>query len=297
MFLDQLETKSAQSLFLELACLVAMIEGDSIYLGPLEEQLLQDNSQEQEPKVATGIGFGLAASSLAMGGITGRMAATAAKLASLGEKQANYSESFNSLIPKERKDYIAPYASFIDQAELEKLNAYIKEFGQDESYFKNLLEHSLTKTSKRGKFNSLKFIFDEVKKEILLQYESNDLVKKAIFEKLIQQNYDLLSLDKELIQTMILELPEIKLQVFQNVLNKLIEERNAQELSERDKKIIIFELIGLGISNNYFAENELKIIREISNKIGSDSEYIDEFIPVINNLYQNQKQAIELINE
>ena len=143
----------------------------------------------------------------------------------------------------------------------------------------------------------MKYIFNEVKKQILLQYECNDLEKKTIFEQLVKQNYDLLSLDKELIQTMILELPEIKLQVFQNVLNKLIEERNVQELSERDKKIIIFELIGLGISNNYFAENELKIIREISNKIGSDSEYIDEFIPVINNLYQNQKQALELINE
>ena len=144
MFLDQLETKSAQSLFLELACMVAMIEGDSMPLGQLEEQSLQDNSQEQEPKVAN---ISLAVSSLvAMGGITGRMAATAARLASL-----NTPEPFNYFIQEERKEYIAPYASFIDQAELEKLKAYIKEFGQDESYFQNLLEHSLTKTSKREK--------------------------------------------------------------------------------------------------------------------------------------------------
>ncbi|MFZ7226064.1 hypothetical protein, partial [Avibacterium avium] len=99
-------------------------------------------------------------------------------------------------------------------------------------------------------------------------------------------------------ENLILELAEIKMQVFLQVLEYFVEERACiSRLTEKDKKIIIFELIGMGFSNNNLDEKEFLLIQEVAKLFDIDAEYLEEFKDLVKVIYKVQKEASDLINE
>ncbi|MFZ7109281.1 hypothetical protein [Avibacterium avium] len=247
MFLNQLSDQGARTLFLELAVMVAMIEG---------------NKQSMAKQVADNM--------------------------------------------QGRKDYISPYATFIDDLELIRLEEYTKELSYhvDESDdFHDFLYDIL---SKKGRYynylgreeETLKSLFNKGKEKILDEYKNNSNIKQDILNKLVGEGIDLLSLDKNVMENLILELAEIKMQVFLKVLEYLVKERACiSRLTEKDKKIIIFELIGMGLSNNNLDEKEFLLIQEIAKLFDIDAEYLEEFKDLVKVIYKVQKEASDLINE
>ena len=68
-------------------------------------------------------------------------------------------------------------------------------------------------------------------------------------------------------------------------------------LSEREKKIILAELISVVINNNIVNQAGLNLIRGICEHLRIDEEFIEEFSNAIESINVAKNELFELINE
>lgn len=173
----------------------------------------------------------------------------------------------------------------IDNYEISILEKYKSELGNDLLVLDVLIERILI------------VIMNNVQK-ILHKYSKDISIQEMVLKKLMERG-DTLNINAEKISHALLEIDEIYNEVMIKSAEEIISNKLPKNIlvPERDKKIIIFELIVVALSNGCISEVEYNFISEISRLLNVDLEYVNEFSNIIEKLFLANKEAIELINE
>lgn len=191
----------------------------------------------------------------------------------------------------------------ISEPEMEMISQYAEEAAVEDFrsinkliYFSdfNIDERGINKT-----FENISYVLKQSIKFILDKYSDNKYIKTEILQILINNNYDVLDITPEITKKVILSLPQIRQEVLDNAVQILIKEKynDIENIRMKEKKIILFELIGAGFSSGYFVEEERKVIENICQIMDIDLEYIEDFSEIIERMLTVNREANELINE
>ena len=148
--------------------------------------------------------------------------------------------------------------------------------------------------SSEKKFPTFWWVLDNAIDDILGKYANDADIKQEVMQYLISKGEDILTLTPTKIRAR-----QIKQEILQKAVQIVFARKVAigLTLSERDKKIILCELIGAAYSSGAFETEEKQLINTICQVCSFDSEYIEEFDTVMSTLFKVNKELAELINE
>ena len=287
MFLNQLPTRLHKALFLELAMLVMMASQDD----DASEQISEFTSDEVLKKF----------------------------LASISSKEAEMLQEYQNELFKSSKNDADFNSNFIELS----LNQHYRAFDSslntsyyydpepdelhagDDSERKDvslgqLLDHHLNiSRDSEKKFPTFWWVLDNAIDDILGKYANDADIKQEVMQYLISKGEDILTLTPTKIRASMASLPQIKQEILQKAVQTVFARKVAigLTLSEREKKIILCELIGAAYSSGAFETEEKQLINTICQVCSFDSEYIEEFDTVMSTLFKVNKELAELINE
>lgn len=286
MFLNQLPTRLHKALFLELAMLVMMASQDD----DASEQISEFTSDEVLKKF----------------------------LASISSKEAGMLQEYQNELFKSSKNDADFNSDFIELS----LNQHYRAFDSslntsyyydpepdelhagDDSERKDvslgqLLDHLNISRDSEKKFPTFWWVLDNAIDDILGKYANDADIKQEVMQYLISNGEDILTLTPTKIRASMASLPQIKQEILQKAVQTVFARKVAigLTLSEREKKIILCELIGAAYSSGAFETEEKQLINTICQVCSFDSEYIEEFDTVMSTLFKVNKELAELINE
>lgn len=286
MFLNQLPTRLHKALFLELAMLVMMASHDD----DASEQISEFTSDEVLKKF----------------------------LASISSKEAEMLQEYQNELFKSSKNDADFNSDFIELS----LNQHYRAFDSslntsyyydpepdelhagDDSERKDvslgqLLDHLNISRDSEKKFPTFWWVLDNAIDDILGKYANDADIKQEVMQYLISNGEDILTLTPTKIRASMASLPQIKQEILQKAVQTVFARKVAigLTLSEREKKIILCELIGAAYSSGAFETEEKQLINTICQVCSFDSEYIEEFDTVMSTLFKVNKELAELINE
>lgn len=143
-------------------------------------------------------------------------------------------------------------------------------------------------------------LHDELKnqsKTITKKYGNDENFKKDFVQKLVDNGEDILNITPKLIRKMMLTNPVIQQEVLESTADALITATDNSLFAMREKKIVLFELIGAGFSSGAFEVQEKQLVTKICKLLDVDNEYIEEFTDVASRLFDVNKEINDLINE
>jgi hypothetical protein len=73
--------------------------------------------------------------------------------------------------------------------------------------------------------------------------------------------------------------------------------KNGNPISFKQRKAMIFELLGMAYADGVFNNREQRIIYKISDLLGLERESVNEFEDLVLKIIETHKEALELINE
>lgn len=162
-----------------------------------------------------------------------------------------------------------------------------------------LLDHFNISRDSEKKFPTFWWVLDNAIDDILGKYANDADIKQEVMQYLISKGEDILTLTPTKIRASMASLPQIKQEILQKAVQTVFARKVAigLTLSEREKKIILCELIGAAYSSGAFETEEKQLINTICQVCSFDSEYIEEFDTVMSTLFKVNKELAELINE
>ena len=162
-----------------------------------------------------------------------------------------------------------------------------------------LLDHLNISRDSEKKFPTFWWVLDNAIDDILGKYANDADIKQEVMQYLISKGEDILTLTPTKIRASMASLPQIKQEILQKSVQTVFARKVAigLTLSEREKKIILCELIGAAYSSGAFETEEKQLINTICQVCSFDSEYIEEFDTVMLTLFKVNKELAELINE
>ena len=171
-------------------------------------------------------------------------------------------------------------------------------FSEDIDAFNESLNEAYSYSS-ADRFPTLRVVLKTVIDEVLAQYGNNPGVKQEVIQCLLANGEDILNLNPQKIQGCMASLPKIKQEILQRSVQAVLEPKQTMgiTLSEREKKIILCELIGAAYSSGAFEAEEKQLLESICQTLDIDSEYIEEFDDVVAKLFKANQELAELINE
>lgn len=257
MFLNQLSIPLQKALFLELAMLVMMASHDD----DASEQMAEYNSDAVLSKF----------------------------LASISTKEAEMLEEYQ----KELFTGCNYNDNFIELSFAD----YIKGF-DDDLDVQTWISGDVVYSSGEN-FPIFKVALRTVIDMVLAQYGNNPEVKQEVIQYLLANGEDILNLNPQKIQSCMASLPKIKQEILQHTVRAAFKPKQEMglTLSEREKKIILCELIGAAYSSGAFEAEEKQLLESICQTLDIDSEYIEEFDDVMFKLFKVNQELAELINE
>lgn len=89
---------------------------------------------------------------------------------------------------------------------------------------------------------------------------------------------------------------DIGLYILKNVSSDIIQQKNI-ELSRKESKMILTELISIGFNRGSFDDEEKALVRFIGRELGLDDESFDEIAEIIEKIFFANRELTELINE
>lgn len=286
MFLNQLPTRLHKALFLELAMLVMMASQDD----DASEQISEFTSDEVLKKF----------------------------LASISSKEAEMLQEYQNELFKSSKNDADFNSNFIELSLNQHYRALDSSLNTSYYYDPEPDElHAGDDSERKDSFanptSSLLRLFDSSEKKfpifwlvlvdaidhILGKYANDADIKQEVMQYLISKGEDILTLTPTKIRASMASLPQIKQEILQKAVQIVFARKVAigLTLSERDKKIILCELIGAAYSSGAFETEEKQLINTICQVCSFDSEYIEEFDTVMSTLFKVNEELAELINE
>ena len=150
-----------------------------------------------------------------------------------------------------------------------------------------------------GYFPALGRILKLALQEVINKYGDNIEIKQRVIQELIFSGIDLMDINPEKIQNVMIRLEDIKSEILTNaiVFSTATKKSYIEEMTTKDKKLILFELIRFCISSGKISNSQMSLLQKICICIHVDLAYIEEFTEVINRLNSANKEAKELINE
>ena len=258
MFLNQLSTPLQKALFLELALLVMMASHDD----DASEQMAEYNSDAVLSKF----------------------------LASISTKEAEMLEEY------QKECFSEDGCNFVQ----ESFESTYLSFGTDMLYahYGNFSGKKY-KYTKGESFPPLWLVLKKSINQILKQYSDDATIKQEVIQYLLANSEDILNLNPQKIQSCMASLPKIKQEILQRSVQAALKPKQEMglTLSEREKKIILCELIGAAYSSGAFEAEEKQLLESICQTLDIDSEYIEEFDDVMAKLFKVNQELAELINE
>lgn len=176
-------------------------------------------------------------------------------------------------------------------------------FGDDserkDACVSQLLDHLNISRDSEKKFPTFWWVLDNAIDDILGKYANDADIKQEVMQYLISKGEDILTLTPTKIRASMASLPQIKQEILQKAVQTVFTLKVVigLTLSEREKKIILCELIGAAYSSGAFETEEKQLINTICQVCSFDSEYIEEFDTVMSTLFKVNKELAELINE
>ena len=285
MFLNQLPTRLHKALFLELAMLVMMASHDD----DASEQISEFTSDEVLKKISS-----ISSKEAEM------LQEYQNELFKSSKNDADFNSNFIELSLNQhyRAFDSSLHTSYYYDPEPDELHAGDDSERKDVS-LGQLLDHLNISRDSEKKFPTFWWVLDNAIDDILGKYANDADIKQEVMQYLISKGEDILTLTPTKIRASMASLPQIKQEILQKAVQTVFARKVAigLTLSERDKKIILCELIGAAYSSGAFETEEKQLINTICQVCSFDSEYIEEFDTVMSTLFKVNKELAELINE
>lgn len=259
MFLKELQEESQKTLFLELTALIMMAEGD------------KETTSKQIKKV----------------------------------KLDNKSSAFFQNIDENEIKVLSEYAVELGENSLDGLlssNGYDSNKPVEESSIitSSILNRMAFATN--SLLNSrykLRSILEEQANLAFDEYSQLEGFKKEAMLTLISSGVDVLKINPKMVEEAMLTTSILKQKILRRTAKELIsiKKDSLGKFESKEKKIILFELIGAGYSSGHFGDEERSLLLYICELLRIESEYIEEFLEVSERLFTINKDLAILINE
>ena len=144
---------------------------------------------------------------------------------------------------------------------------------------------------------SLSYALGQASKFVMEESQGSNEIKELVIS-IVSNN---LNANPIKIKEEILKLPSIQQKILERAADILIKTKSdfdhMSPYTEREKKIMLFELIGSGFASGHFEDQEKSLLTKICVLMDIEKEYIDEFTDVTTRLFVVNKELAELINE
>mgnify|MGYP005849224703 CR=1 FL=1 len=129
--------------------------------------------------------------------------------------------------------------------------------------------------------------------------EKNADYKKQVLSLLIEEDIDLSKIKNKKMREVLVFIPEVRQTIIKSLVDELFSkfEDELAHITIQQKKVILFELIGLAYADHDFHDLEKFTIELICEKLGLESELIEEFCDLSGSISQAVLEAAEIINE
>lgn len=266
MFLKNLKKKPQKILFLELATLIMMAEGS--------QSTVSEKTQKLESKSKSYIFF-----------------------QNIDENEINVLNAYAEELEVENIDGLFLLNSTSTSASAASAIAIMK-------YQKNVFEHlrisqnDIEATIKGGRFE-LMTVLEEKTALALNEYSQLEDFKKEVMSNIFSSGEDVLNINPTMIERFMLNNPIIRQDTLKRTVKELIaiKQETIDDFESKEKKIILFELIGAGYSSGRFGDDEKALLIYICELLSIENEYIEEFLEVSERLFAINKDLAILINE
>lgn len=192
----------------------------------------------------------------------------------------------------------------IEEKEVNILIEYVEEIGAKEDhtsgFYNNYGQQDILNqlSTSFGSF-CLKNALENQTNLVLEEYSKLEEFKKEVIQEIFLSGEDILNINSEMIQKFMLINPRVKQDILIRTADSVFKYRkdNLGNFNNKEKKIILFELIGAGYSSGYFGNDEKILFLNICELLEIESEYIEEFLDVSKQLFIINKELVDLINE
>lgn len=263
MFLKNLKEKPQKILFLELATLIMMAEGN------------QSTTSERIKELESDIKSYLF-------------------LQNIDENEINVLNAYAEELEIESIDglfSLNPTSAAASAIAIMKFQPHILE------QFKKS-HHDIEATIRSGRFE-LMTVLEEKTALALNEYSQLEDFKKEVMSNIFSSGEDVLNINPAMIERFMLNTPIIKQDILKRTVKELIaiRQETIDNFESKEKKIILFELIGAGYSSGFFGDDEKALLIYICELLSIENEYIEEFLQVSERLFAINKDLTILINE
>jgi hypothetical protein len=191
-----------------------------------------------------------------------------------------YEAISNSETWKEMKGYI-------DESEVYMLELFAAELG-----LYSQAESNLSDWQKNNFILSFVTNFKKAIKQVSQQPDA----KKKVMHSLAESDIDLTSVNQETIEKEILKIKELRASVF-GLVSKMFIDKSETNLSSSEKKVVVFELIGIAFADKDFSELELTTVKSVAEHLEVDLDTLDEMTQLVIELNRVSTEALDLIQE
>lgn len=269
MFLKNLKEKPQKTLFLELATLIMMAEGS--------QSTTSEKIQELESKSKSYIFF-----------------------QNIDENEINVLNAYAEELEVENIDGLFLLNSTSTSTSTSAAAAAISIMQYQKHVFEHLRisQNDIEANIKGGRFE-LMTVLEEKTALALNEYSQLEDFKKEVMSNIFSSGEDVLNINPAMIERFMLNIPIIRQDILKRTVKELIaiKQETIDDFESKEKKIILFELIGAGYSSGCFGDDEKALLIYICELLSIENEYIEEFLEVSERLFAINKDLVILINE
>lgn len=177
-----------------------------------------------------------------------------------------------------------------------------------------------TEDTKNPKKTELSLCLYDISSEVYESKKNDKEIEKELLSKISEKGLNIFELKRDDLLSEIAQIPSVKGEIIRKTAARLINMKkmgdyyfmqripivavaslyirhNPIEISERDKKIILFELIFIAYANGNFNSFEKELIESIAINLKLDMEYIPKFIDIASGISSYLREANQLISE
>lgn len=263
MFLKNLKEKPQKTLFLELATLIMMAEGS--------QSTTSEKIQKLESRSKSYIFF-----------------------QNIDENEINVLNAYAEELEVENIDGLFLLNSTSTSASASAIMQYQKNVFENLRISQNDIEAYI----KGGRFE-LMTVLEEKTALALNEYSQLEDFKKEVMSNIFSSGEDVLNINPAMVEKFMLSTSIIRRDILKRTVKELIaiRQETIDNFESKEKKIILFELIGAGYSSGHFGDDEKSLLIYICELLKIENEYVEEFLEVSEKLFTINKELAILINE
>lgn len=184
---------------------------------------------------------------------------------------------------------------------------YVEEKEENAMLFGMLRVHKINPDLDAEKLNKIKSVLGRKKSEAAtLRLYAEELDAFSLDDKdRLQAEIDSFILEvvqrfikmSETKNEKILSNQDIRVDFIKDAISALAQDNSLFEIPDNQKKVIVFELVGMAYADSEISESELGVIEFICDKLDVDSEFIHDAKDIVAKVGVLQRQGLEIINE